>query len=296
MLYALFITLGAKKFDRYLLPVYLPLDLLAGMGWAALALATARRLSAGRRKWLPGALVAIPVALQAGFALPHYPYYFTYFNPLLGGPARAPQVMMIGLGEGLDEAARYLNGKADAQTVASWYRGGSFNYIFDRDAVDIDEFYKADYAVTYAHQWQRQVPDKRLLDYFASLTPEHVVALKGLEYARIYNLHAAPPPTYFTDWAHAIRLVGHDAPAAPVQPGAPFVVRLRLQSIAPLDTNLNVLVRLVGADGAEIARSEGWPFGAPTSTWEPGEVYVDGHEFTLDGRRPRLLPGGGRLL
>src|SRR5690606_35590796 len=122
--------------------------------------------------------------------------------------AKAPEVMMIGLREGLDEAARYLRAKSDAAdlTVASWYRGGSFNYIFPYNSVDIDEFYRADYAVIYAHQWQRLVPEKRLLDYFARLTPEHSIWLHGLEYARIYDLRSAPPPVYFTDWAEAIRL------------------------------------------------------------------------------------------
>jgi hypothetical protein len=42
-----------------------------------------------------------------------------------------------------------------------------------------------------------------------------------------------------------------------------------------------VIVRLVDEDGQEIGRSEGWPFGTPTSTWEVGQVYVDGHEFTI---------------
>jgi hypothetical protein len=32
----------------------------------------------------------------------------------------------------------------------------------------------------------------------------------------------------------------------------------------------------------------GWPFGSPTSTWQPGDVYVDGHEFTLPAD---LAPG-----
>ena len=36
MLFTVFITFGAKKFDRYLLPVFAPLDLLAGSGWVAI--------------------------------------------------------------------------------------------------------------------------------------------------------------------------------------------------------------------------------------------------------------------
>jgi hypothetical protein len=297
--FLVFMTLGSKKFPRYLLPLYMPLDLAAGAGYVwALGWVAASAL--GRRTALLAApaiyrwALPIVVGVQAVLALPHFPYYFTYYNPLLGGSARAPEVMMIGLGEGLDAAARYLNAKPDAEdlTAASWYRGGSFNYVFAGHDLDIEDFYRADYAVIYAHQWQRRVPDDRLLDYFAGLAPEHVVTLHGLDYAWVYNLADAPPPDYFTDWAEAIRLVEVEQPATPVQPGEPFVVRLRLYVVGDLDHNLNVVVRLVDAAGTEVARSEGWPFGSATSTWQPGEVYVDGHEFTLP---PDTPPGYYRV-
>lgn len=279
--FAAFMTLGSKKFPRYLLPAFYPLDFVAGVGWAV----TLAWVGRGRlRRWL------LPVVLagQAAVALPHFPYYFTYYNPLMGGAAKAPQTLMIGLGEGLDVAARYLNAKPDAAqlTAASWYRGGSFNYVFVGQDLDIEDFYRADYAVLYAHQWQRQVPDARLLDYFATLTPEYTVNLHGLDYAWVYDLRQAPPPAYFTDWAGALRLVQTQTPPTVVTPGAPFVVRLRLYVLATPTANLNVLVRLVDAAGTEVARSEGWPFGAATSDWRPGEVYVDGHDFTLPTGTP----------
>jgi len=53
--------------------------------------------------------------IQALSALQTFPYFFSYYNPLAGGSSRAPQVMMIGWGEGMDQAARYLNQKPDAE-------------------------------------------------------------------------------------------------------------------------------------------------------------------------------------
>ena len=198
LLFTVFITLGAAKFPRYLLPIYMPLDLAAGIGWIALSLWIG---SVFHRRWLVPLAAGVPLLAQALIALNAFPYYFTYYNPLLGGSARAPHVMMIGLGEGLDEAARYLRDLpgAEENTVATWYRGGSFNYFYPYESVDIDQFFRSDYAVIYAHQWQREVPDKRLLDYFAARTPVHVVKLDGMEYARIYSLRDAPPPDYFID-------------------------------------------------------------------------------------------------
>ena len=283
LLFSLVMTLGSKKIDRYLLPAYFPLAMLAGLGWHALAswLGTSPINFRGALwgRWL----LPVVLASQAALVLPHFPYYFTFYNPLLGGGGRAPQVLMIGLGEGIDEAARYLNRKpnAEALRVASWYRGGSFNYIFRGQDLNLDRFFDADYAVIYIHQWQRQVPDARMLNYFATLTPEYTVKLHGIDYASIYDLRNAPTPSYFTDWAGAIRLAQTELPRTSLLPGDKFLVNLWLHTLATPDTNLNVIVRLVDAEGNEVTRSEGWPFGSPTSTWQPGDFYIDGHELTL---------------
>ena len=311
LLFTLLMTFGSKKIDRYLLPAYFPLALVAGVGWYALASAInrlilrtrhaeqneeslggmaekgisrfARNDNAKSVRWLPTLLLLGVLVGQAAFTLPHFPYYFTFYNPLLGGIQRAPQTLMIGLGEGIDEAARYLNAKPGAEKlrVASWYRGGSFNYIFRGQDLNLDEFFEADYAVLYVHQWQRQVPDAQTLHYFAQLTPEYTVTLHGLDYARVYDLRAAPTPAYFTDWAGAIRLTQTELPRTPLQPGDTFLANFYLHTIGTLDTNLNAIVRLVDAAGNEVMRHEAWPFGSATSTWQPGQKTVDGHEFTL---------------
>jgi hypothetical protein len=289
LIFTLLMTFGSKKIDRYLLPAYLPLALVAGTGWVALAQWIAARFASRRFQWAY-ALAALVFMAQVALAMPHFPYYFTFYNPLLGGNRSAADVLMIGLGEGIDEAARYLNSKPDAETlrVASWYRGGSFNYIFRGQDLNLDEFSEADYAVLYVHQWQRQVPDARMLHYFAQLTPEHTVTLHGMGYVRVYDLRSAPTPAYFTDWAEAIRLVQTDLPPMPLQPGERFLANFHLRTIGTLETNLVAIVRLMDAAGSEVARSEAWPFGAATSTWQRGQRYIDGHELTLPAN---IAPG-----
>ncbi|MCC6455245.1 MAG: glycosyltransferase family 39 protein [Caldilineaceae bacterium] len=284
LLYALIfttlMTFGSKKIERYLLPAYFPLALIAAVGWNALTRALGGMSANGLwSRWL----LPLALATHAALILPHFPYYFTFYNPLLGGNARAPEVLMIGLGEGLDEAARYLNAKPNAEQlrVASWYRGGSFNFIFRGQDLNLDRFFEADYAVIYIHQWQRQAPDARMMAYFAQLTPEYTVKLHGLDYASVYDLRDAPTPDYFTDWAGAIRLTDTELPRASLLPGDEFLVNLHLYTIGTMDSNLNAIVRLTDAGGNEVARSEGWPFGSATSTWQPGDAYIDGHELTL---------------
>ena len=286
--FMLFMNLGAKKFDRYLLPSYLPLDIIAGVAWVGAGLWLADALGPRRRPAIAAMLAGAAVALQAVLALPAFPYYLNTYNPLLGGASRAPAVMMIGWGEGADEAARWINAQpnADKLTVASGYTNGPFSYFFAGRTLPITFWHEADYAVVYAQDWQRQLPSRGMIEYWEGLTPAHVVTIGGLDYAHIYDLRNAPLPEFVTDWGDAIRLVSYQLPAAPISAGETFRAIFYLANLAPLDRNLNVLVRVVGADGSEIARSEGWPWGAPTSAWPQGEVRPDGHDLTIPTDTP----------
>lgn len=199
-IFTLVMTFGLKKFDRYILPVYPPMDILAGLGWYAAIL--------WLKDILPLRASAIAVAFTAGFvillqaasSLSLFPDMLAYYNPLMGGGRKAPQVMQIGWGEGLDQAAFYLNQKPDAEEllVASWYARGCFSFFFDGESANIpseeeitspedkEAISKADYLVIYIHQLQRNLPAD-LLAKLASQTPEHTIWINGMEYVRIYK-------------------------------------------------------------------------------------------------------------
>ena len=201
--FGLAISLGAKKFDRYLLPSYAPLDLLAGMGWLAPVKWSWGR---SRRWWLrlgASAAVVLAVGSQMFLSIQTHPYYLSYYNPLMGGSKKAPEVMMIGWGEGLDQAARYLDAIPGAAglRVMSHYPDGSFSYFFRGITVDLlnswegiysEQLAGVDYVVLYIHQWQRRRPDPALLEYFAAQQPEYVARINGLDYASVYKLPHAP--------------------------------------------------------------------------------------------------------
>ena len=132
--FMVFMTLAAKKFDRYLLPVFPPLDILAALGWVGLFAWLMDRRARQVGDGVAGPVVlAGAVAAQGGLALSTFPYYMSYYNPAMGGPAKAEDVMFIGWGEGLDEAARWLNANVDVATttVASWYERGPFSFFYN---------------------------------------------------------------------------------------------------------------------------------------------------------------------
>jgi hypothetical protein len=199
-IYTIALSIGEIKIDRYLLPVYPLLDIIAGLGWASLALSLSKSSAVGWRGYAPAGAVLGVIALQLVFTLKPYPYYLSYYNPLLGGIQLAQNVLPIGWGEGLDQAAQYLNKKPNAGRLVAitYFASGCFSYYFEgrarelvsRDITEDDwqKFVESDYAVIYITQTQRKM-GLPILDYVSLLEPEHSVWINGLEYARIYKLH-----------------------------------------------------------------------------------------------------------
>jgi hypothetical protein len=94
------------------------------------------------------------------------------------------------------------------------------------------------------------------------------------------------------EWGGAIRLGAQTLGERILQPGATEQVVFYEMATVGLTQDYNVLVRLVGSDGFEAARSEGFPWGRPTTGWTPGEVWPDGHTLAI---APATPPGIYRL-
>jgi hypothetical protein len=189
-------TLGAKKLDRYVLPIFPALGVLAALGLAA------------AYRWLRGQMVtatggaptsmipwkgtaaALVAVLAAWPAVTTYPYYLSYYNPLLGGGPAAQRTVMVGNGEGLEQVAAWLNAQPGA--ADQWVVSHSFDILQAlivgsgeslRDRVPSN----ADYVVLYRFQIQIGHSPRVLDEYLNRRTPEHVVWINGVEYARIYK-------------------------------------------------------------------------------------------------------------
>jgi hypothetical protein len=199
-LYVLAISLSSQKYDRYLLPAWLALLLLAGWGWAWLFewLGRWANRKAGQTLQVASGLLLSLVLLagQALGAVQAYPYYYSYYNPLLGGLDRAAQVLMVGWGEGLDQAGMSLDElpNAGGLRVMSWYADGCFSYFFRGRAVGMDrnttlaDVKQMDYVVVYYQQYQRQEPNPEILAYLGDLTPFRVIQINGLDLVTIYRI------------------------------------------------------------------------------------------------------------
>jgi 4-amino-4-deoxy-L-arabinose transferase-like glycosyltransferase len=227
ILFVAFVSLGAKKDNRYLLPVYPILNILAALGLVH-TLDLISHPSSLRGKYLKfGSLIACIVIFQGALITANFPYYFTYYNPLLGGARTAEKLMTIGWGEGLDLAAAYLNQEPNAAglNVAAWHwqifapffhgHSNPGTFFSAREAMPND------YLVFYCDQWQRQLIDPELLAYFQKhYEPEHVVRLQGVNYALIYAVpierHIVPQ---LPDDVAGNKLILHGYRQADTRPG-----------------------------------------------------------------------------
>lgn len=204
ILFLVFMDLGSKKFDRYLLSLFLPLDLLAGFGFVMVVRWAREKFEHKVITSVAIFAIGLLIFFQIIGTLVTFPYYLSYYNPLMGGGKKAPEVMMIGWGEGLDQAARQLNlltGSQDLK-VLSYYPDGCFSYFFEGETIHsapewdetMQRLASSDYAVLYIHQWQRQLPFSEMLDYFSELKPVEVITINGIEYAQIYDIREVALP------------------------------------------------------------------------------------------------------
>lgn len=111
VLYLAVMTLSAKKFDRYILPIY---PLLA-IG-AAIGLVWLLRRIVGER-WAVVTGVALAVLVNCSLVAQTIPYRLGAYEPLLGGAAAAQEEFQTGWGQGGDEAMAIISRDADGRDV-----------------------------------------------------------------------------------------------------------------------------------------------------------------------------------
>jgi hypothetical protein len=193
VLYTLMMTLSPKKLDRYLLPVYPMLDILAALGfWLAIAAVGRRNASFLSNKRRAASLVAAALVVgmgQAALVASVQPYPLSFYNPLLGGIHLARQTVIVGWGEGTDQVAAYLDRQPNASeiVVTSLYHD-LIHAQFDGDGVPLWEWQRADYLADYVNMDQRGLVPGPLQPIVSSQPPVFTARVNGLDYVRLYPI------------------------------------------------------------------------------------------------------------
>lgn len=207
LLFAIALSLTTAKFDRYLLPALLPLDLVAGIGLAAVFLPTYARPQGeglgtrGKPGWWQSGLggrassfvgpwlLAALVLGQALLVLSYHPYYLAWYNPLLGGQRAAQAILPLGWGEGMEQAAHFLAAQPDSAQlrVASWSAAGLAPWFRGQviQPQPHSPWQAADCAVVYITDVQR---GDELAQVLTGRTPLFVGRVHDLDYVWVYRL------------------------------------------------------------------------------------------------------------
>jgi hypothetical protein len=194
IVFAVLMSVASKKFDRYMLPAIMALDVMAGIGVWRLARLLARRRAA----------IVVGTVLAAGQILllaRVWPYPIAYYNPLAGGPDRARDLIMIGWGEGLEQVTDFLATLANRDQLLVLT---SYNNVvrpgFEGRTLPIAPYIRGgrdlprpDYVVLYINAVQRRQSSPEIALAQATGPPVFVARVNGLEYAWVYYLPPIGP-------------------------------------------------------------------------------------------------------
>jgi hypothetical protein len=232
------------------------------------------------------------VVVQVATLLPVARYPLAYYSPLLGGGAFADRLILVGWGEGLDQVGAWIDAQPrplGEPTVATSYHRVLQAQLLG-SAVPLEHVRMADYVVPYVNTLQRGDEAAILAPFLSSSTPEHVVWVNGIEYARVYRgPHAPVTVERGLNFANRVTLVRSTvAPGSlDVRPGEEVTVGLRWTQSAGERERVVVAI-LLPTQHAVVQSAR--PYGAdgPDENGQPGDI----HRLVVP---PRTPPGTYRL-
>lgn len=200
--YVAAMSVGAKKFDRYILPVYPIVAVFGAVGIMLLA----RWMVTTHLRWNKFALPVLGTIVVAGqmtSLATAIPYRLDYFNPILGGLAKAQNAVQVGWGEGGREVMRFVLDDAEgADVIVQKSSATPILSYFATPNIHFDDFgmgtpagwYETDYFVVGIQEWQRDLsPSYRLMQEYE---PAHVVRIKDVPFFKVYTPRKLPLPEH----------------------------------------------------------------------------------------------------
>lgn len=296
VLFVLAMSFFPKRFNRYLIPAWPPVDILAAAGlvWGALAAGEVGQqvLRAGREMARRVAAVLLSgVALVALVnAFWWHPYSMAYFNQALGGARMGAYAFQIGWGEGFNLVADWLNQQPNITGVATISRMTEVLNPYLKEGAQAspargpDPLKDAGYIVVYVRAVQEGPPSPPFDQFYLHAIPAHTVRIHGVEYAWIYEvpppLDQAAPAMFGTD----IHLRGFDQ-AGDLLRGQELLLQLTWETYRLPPKDYWLFAHLLGPDGQRYAQVD-LPY--PTTGWTPGRFVKTNLPLTL----PEGAPAG----
>jgi 4-amino-4-deoxy-L-arabinose transferase-like glycosyltransferase len=279
LVFLVMISTLAKKFDRYALPMFPALDMIAAIGLLWLAALIGRWIAARgldpRRLVTLGWLVLISVA--GANLLWFHPYEIAYYNQALGGSRTAVRAIPVGWGEGYEQVGAFISRQYDGcqRPIATWFGGTLLPYVC-APVVPLDWTFKpgaAGYSVLYIDQIQRNdVPDVTSA-LLGKEQPLHVVRIHGIDYAYIYRIRAQAQHPATATFGPAIQFRGYDLDSSMLRQQGALLLNLHWTAAAPVAEDLMLFIHILDERGERVAQVDVPLVGAnaPLPRWQPGD-------------------------
>ncbi len=283
LLFTVLLTLGDKRDGRYLLPIYPGGWLLAAAGLTWLA-DRILKMSLFSPRLAKIGLVVVFVVLLVAFSLPWYPYYHTYYNPVIGGNWLAPRLIKVGWGEGMEQAAAFLaqESEADQLVVATSY-AQNFLPFFEGKSIKHHASESSDYVLNYIRQIQNGYPFPEYWQYYQARDPVYQLKLGGIDYLWLYQ-ESALARVRNTNLDNDLELMGFTLDSHLIEPDQTVTVTLVWR--VPPDKSHGRIAHLQLIDSGDKV----WGNAEPAPILDPaGPSQVEGHyELKVSPAAPRF--------
>lgn len=301
LLFIVALSLFPKKLNRYMMPIFPALNILAagGLVWGAALLGRLLRQQATRAlEWL---MVAVVGTVALVNVLWWHPYSVAYFNQALGGASAGPAAFLIGSGEGLEQTAAWLNAQPNITGVVvastmtpplQLYLKHGAQSLSSREG----ELPRATgYAVVYVRNvWNGALPP---FDRFYQREPPlEVITLHGVDYAWIYEV--PPPIEHELDVAFAIassasstptalELRGYELDSSTLSQTNTISLTVQWYARTSLEQDYLMFAHILDSQGQRVGQIDAPPAGeTPTSALEPGRHRTWIHPLPLTAELP----------
>ncbi len=203
------VSVAPKQFDRYALPALVVAAIAVGI-------AAGPVVAVARRRWgtaAPAIAAGLATVALAAYSVAVAPWGLAYFNPALGGGAVAEHKLLIGWGEGLEQAGALIRqreaGRCDTVRIHSFYVPAAFecgslvSMAVGPDADELAAAAGATYVVLYVSD--RQTRPATYLDELVRGRPLlGTVTVRGIRYADVYGPRDGPPGTAADNRPHGL--------------------------------------------------------------------------------------------
>ncbi len=185
-----------KMKDRYILPIW-PFLIIA----AAIGIVGVFEFSKINLK-LKAVIVSLLIIIFFSPTLINFaPYYFIYYNRILhfiaGEPNNIKNLIEIGWGEGVKEAAEYLNQKQDVDTITAisscsscfrpYFKGNYQRWRGEEWYQKKIENNSIDYAILHMKAAQGRAPEP-ILEIYRKKIPEKIITINDIDVVWIYKI------------------------------------------------------------------------------------------------------------